>query len=292
MEKRREMSGINAELMAQAKTLHDLANQMLTLGSRIMNMSGKLNEAELNLKIKEDFPSILSFSDASSLSFSGSSEIEIYNDKAAGTTQNRFLEKAKCKVSTGGPPNIIPFPKPGLFTTRSFSAEQAQFRKERFQVSVPFLAQPGNHLPSGIPDFRPLLQRDGLILLAWDKRITESGERYTAYWVTSCGIPRFYASKLCLPENFLAARPDHKSYAAEDGIEFYGQEAPVYMVHVAPELMMSNPRHAELRPAHIQILKNQDSVTDFDYKYLLTAEKKRSLPCGKCRGENLRLVDA
>jgi len=292
MEKRRELSDIDAILMAQAKSLHDLANQMLALGSRIMNMTGIHSEAGLNLKIKEDFPPVISFSDSTNFSFCDSSEIEKYNDKAAGNIQNKFLEPADCNTSKAGPANIIPFPRPGLFTTNSLRAEPGQFRKERFQISVPFLAKPGNHLPSGIPDYRPFLQRDGLILLAWDKRITESGERYTAYWVTSCGIPRFYASKPCSSEDFLAARPDHKSYAAEDGIEFYGQEAPVYIIHVAPELMMSNPRHGELRLVHIQLLKNLDIVTDFDYKYLLTAEKKRNLPFRKYKDENLSLVDA
>ncbi|MDR0496887.1 MAG: hypothetical protein LBH42_04670 [Treponema sp.] len=144
-----------------------------------------------------------------------------------------------------------------------------------FSVMTPFLAKPGRPLPTDVPDFRLLLQRDGLILLAWDKRITEIGERYCAYWVTSTGIPRFYASKPFTTQDFLTARPDHKSYAAEDGIEFYGQEAPVYIVHVAPELMMSNPRHGELRPAHIEELKHLGINVNFDYKFLLTTEKKR-----------------
>jgi len=131
----------------------------------------------------------------------------------------------------------------------------------------------GETLPRGLVDYRPLLQRDGLILLSWDKRITEMGDRYTAYWVTSFGPPRFYASRPLPPENFPSARPDHKSYAAEDGIEFYGQQAPAYVVHVAPELMMDNPHHGELRIAHIQTLKEQGSAVDFAYKYSLKTEK-------------------
>ena len=166
------------------------------------------------------------------------------------------------------PSNVIPFPGSGMFVSRNSEAEF-------------YLAFPGKPLSPEIPDFRPLLQRDGLILLAWDKRVTEMGERFTAYWVTSAGIPRFYASRALNSADFPSARPDHKSYAAEDGIEFYGQEAPAYLVHVAPELMMSNARHRELRQDHIKTLKDNGSAVDFNYKYLLTKEKKRDLPSGK-----------
>ena len=164
---------------------------------------------------------------------------------------------------------------------------ERRFTETRFPPGC-LSAMPGKALPDGFTDYRPLLQRDGLILLSWDKRITEMGERYTAYWVTSAGISRFYASRALASEDFPAARPDHKSYAAEDGIEFYGQEAPVYVAHVAPELMMNNPRHGELRLTHIQTLKDQGSTVDFTYKYLLKTEKgkNRDTSCKKTKGIN------
>ena len=172
---------------------------------------------------------------------------------------------------TGGRSNITPFPGVHL-------------RSERKQNSSPILAMPGKHLPADIPDFRPVLQRDGLILLGWDKRKTEKGELYTAYWVTSNGIPRFYASKQHKAEDFSLAQPDRKSYAAEDGIEFYGQEAPACIVHVAPELMMSNPQHRKLRYAHIKTLKENGISVDFNYKYLLTKERSRNMPAKNQKG--------
>lgn len=171
------------------------------------------------------------------------------------------------------PSNVIPFP--GLDVHVFCNSE-----------AMRYLASPGKPLPGDIPDFRPLLQRDGLILLAWDKRATEIGERFTAYWVTSMGTPRFYASRAFHLSDFHSARPNHKSYAAEDGIEYYGQEAPAYLVHVAPELMMSNPRHRELRLAHIRTLQDLGSMVDFNYTYLLTKEKKLDLPPGKSKGRN------
>ncbi|MCL2231882.1 MAG: hypothetical protein FWB99_02265 [Treponema sp.] len=173
------------------------------------------------------------------------------------------------RVSHGAPVN--PRPK----NPRKAGGNERRFTELRFPAAL-IPAAPGKPLPDGLTDYRPLLQRDGLLLLSWDKRLTEMGERYTAYWVTSSGISRFYASRSLALEEFPSARPDHKSYAAEDGIEFYGQEAPAYVAHVAPELMMNNPRHGELRLAHIQMLKEQGSTVDFNYKYLLKTEKEKN----------------
>lgn len=181
--------------------------------------------------------------------------------------------------TTGKQSNVIPFP-------------ECCIRRERTQGLTPILARPGNRLPPEIPDFRPLLQRDGLILLAWDWRSTELGERYTAYWVTSTGIPRFYASMPLDQKEFPSARPHHKSYAAEDGIEFYGQKAPARIIHVAPELMKSNPRHRDLRTIHIQALKHYGSNVDFDYKYLLKTEKDRNQRCDNLKDRKYQQAGA
>ena len=164
--------------------------------------------------------------------------------------------------------NIIPFPGTEPVSDLDYSFEEDN--------ELPYDARPGVILPPEIPDFRPSLQRNGLLLLGWDKRKNEKGERYTAYWVTSTGTARFYASKQYREADFPHAEPDHKSYAAEDGIEFYGQESPDYIVHTAPELMMSNPMHGELRKAHIKALKKEGSGLDFKYSYLLTKERSRN----------------
>jgi len=177
------------------------------------------------------------------------------------------LKQPGLTAAVNGKSNIIPF---------SGSSHVSEIpHTKQYLSSLSYHAAPGNSLPSGISDFRPALQRDGLILLGWDKRFTETGERYTAYWVTSAGIPRFYASRPLHLADFPFANPDHKSYAAEDGIEFYGQKAPAYIVHVAPDLVMSNPRHRELRAAHITMLKNLGSKVNFNYKYLLKTEKNK-----------------
>ena len=174
------------------------------------------------------------------------------------------------------PESVLPYAKTDSGRRRRHRAAKCECRIVQTQRSCTrLLAAPGKPLAKGFTDYRLNLQHDGLLLLSWDKRITEMGERYTAYWVTSIGIPRFYASKALPEKDFPFARPDRKSYAAEDGIEFYGLPEPQYIVHVAPELMMNNPKHRELRAAHIQTLKNLGSTVDFEYKYLLKTEKEK-----------------
>ena len=273
MEQRPNLSEITTELMDYVQNLQDLAGQVSQLGHRITKMSGMFSKFDQNLEM-------LGFSADSVLK--GIPLNESSHSKVLGGTKVPSSEK---KTTAFGFSNIIPFPGTGMFAARSA-------QKDRALVLAPFLARPGIPLPPPITDYRPHLQRDGLILLAWDRRETEMGGRYTAYWVTSMGTPRFYASKLFSSEDFSSARPDHKSYAAEDGIEFYGQTVPACLVHVAPELMMSNPRHGELRTAHIKILESQGSKVDFSFKYLLKTEKNRKTPSKKNKGKQHNLVGA
>jgi hypothetical protein len=147
-------------------------------------------------------------------------------------------------------------------------------------------ARPGEGIPSPIPDFRSQLQRDGLILLSWDKKLDMAGAVYTAYWVTSSGIHRYYASPALKINDFESAMPNRKSYAAEDGIDYYGDPDPLYMVHVAPELMMSSREKINQRPEHIKKLKSMGISVDFDYVFLLKTERNKSIPFQKRKDED------
>ena len=247
-----EVSVNSADIMELLDDLQDLAEQGAALGEQIKKITCTLCKFGLDTK-----------------------GLEIPFPKSDFSEPANFIfppKKETCRPADS-PSKIIPFPR--LITRDS---DSAHLPCKSSPGLTPILALPGIPLPASIPDYRIMLQRDGLILLAWDKRLTETGERYTAYWVTSIGIPRFYASKPLCGIDFFYARPDHKSYAAEDGIEFYGQEAPEYLVHVAPELMMNNPRHGELRSAHINKLKHLGNKVNYNYKYLLKTEKKRALP--------------
>ena len=165
---------------------------------------------------------------------------------------------------------IIPFPGVDLYENYGTSGT---YYNTLLQNVIS--GRPGEKLPASIPDFRPYLQRNGLILLSWNKRLTKKGGIYTAYWVTSSGVHRYYASPALFIEDFQEALPYRKSYAAEDGIDYYGETSPLYIVHVAPELMMSSSEKKLRRPEHISKLKNLGIQVDFDYNFLLTREKKR-----------------
>ena len=240
MKKIKKPSDITIELMGLAKNLRDLADHV--------SMLEKENEER-----PEEF-----CKDVNVHCITDYSQVYRHREQNAGS---------------GGLRKIIPFAGPSAYLGSS-PKPYACLAKPDADIK-PLLGIPGDSLTADIPDCRPLLQRDGLILLAWDKRVTESGELFTAYWVTSIDVPRFYASKRFFLKDFPSACPDRKSYAAEDGIEYYGQSAPAYLVHVAPELMKSNPRHRELRDAHIKTLKHLGSKVNFNYKYLLYAEKKK-----------------
>ena len=243
MEKKQVNKEISTEVIELTQQLHALADEASRLEKRIIQMP-----------------------------------IVFHKEKSAGNTPyfSSAFRHLGHKAITAEPSKIIPFPGSGFVIRPNMESRRSQTKQSH--LKSPLLALPGRPLPPGIPDYRLALQRDGLILLGWDKRVNETGERYTAYWVTSTGIPRYYASKMHFLEDFPHARPDHKSYAAEDGIEFYGQQPPAYIVHVAPELMMSNPMHDQLRAAHINKLKNLGITVNFDYKYLLKTEKKRNAP--------------
>jgi hypothetical protein len=237
IEKTQVLPQIRAILMDRAKVLKELSEQAHCLESQIVKIAGQLYEVEK----------------------------ETSGKKPGAGIGPRPGEAKKS--------NIIPFP--GSFG-RPVPSEAPKYRSAgQFSFQVPILARPGEPLPLSIPDFRLALQRDGLILLSWAKRHTEMGERYTAYWVTSQGINRYYASADLPAEHFASAVPVHKSYAAEDGIEFYGQNNLAYIVHVAPDLMISSSQAGDKRPEHIKKLRNLGMKADYSYRFLLTRERKR-----------------
>jgi hypothetical protein len=244
IEKTRILPQIRAVLMDRAKTLKDLSELAHNLENQFIKIAGQLYEIEK----------------------------ESSGKKPDSETGARAWKERKS--------NIIPFP--GAFTGPVPSEAAGRPEPGRFSYQVPILARPGEALPRSIPDFRLALQRDGLILLSWAKKHTEMGERYTAYWVTSQGINRYYASEDMDAGRFASAVPVRKSYAAEDGIEFYGQDKLAYIVHVAPDLMISGRQAGDKRSEHIKKLRTLGMKADYSYRFLLTKERKKQHPMEAC----------
>jgi len=88
---------------------------------------------------------------------------------------------SETKLTTGHSANIIFFPGHNTHANFSANREAGHSGGKHMIYKAPILAAMGMPVPPELHDFRPVLQRDGLILLAWDKRISEIGERYTAY---------------------------------------------------------------------------------------------------------------
>jgi hypothetical protein len=196
------------------------------------------------------------------------SEETVFLERQISRLAGHIDEMKKEDIPAKGRSNIIPFPPRGTMVNAAFAAGLKYPARPG-----PIMARPGAPLPQGVPDYRPLLQRDGLILLSWAKR---NRNQYTAYWVTSTGVPRYYASRNVEEGSLARARPDNKSCAADDGKEYYGQKNPEYMVHVAPELIDRNVwRGEDPRPEHIRKLQALGSKVNFNYRYLLTAERRK-----------------
>ena len=295
------LSELKTEVIDQFKNFQDLMGQVSQLNDRIAKMNDKLGKFYEELEISEELSgdpavkesAVIEFNHHMDMAADGGSVQPAENTSTGSPVRpvrhrpmTERRHSSELNPFTYKTSNIIHFPESVMVSAGNTKMNPCTSRKNKFLAHAPFLALPGMQLPPNILDYRHYLQRDGLILLAWDKRETETGDRYTAYWVTSTGIPRFYASKSLSSMDFPSVRPNHKSYAAEDGIEFYGQEAPFYIVHVAPDLMKSNPRHGELRKEHIELLKSLGSKIDFDYKFLLKTERKRKTPLRKPRNEN------
>jgi hypothetical protein len=154
------------------------------------------------------------------------------------------------------------------------AAEKAEKPPEKppGKETAVYTALPGEPVPKGIPDMRPLLQRDGLILLGWDY----SCYRYTAYWITSAGWIRIYQSEPVRETDLPAAAPAHLATSHEIG---WGSD---YAVLVAPELF---ERHSSHRTqwyrdleAHIKKLQELGIASDFDYEFRSLKKQKAIKP--------------
>jgi hypothetical protein len=147
--------------------------------------------------------------------------------------------------------------------------DTASEEKQR-RVYAPY----GEVLPVGIPDFRQLLQRDGLLLIRWEKRTSSEGSYFNVLWARSI-IPRYteWSGKI-REESVQYALPLDVDYS-----KYYHEKTRlVYAVQVAPE----NVLHGSVADftAYVESLKNA-GMTDasgkqinFDYVYNFAAEKR------------------
>jgi hypothetical protein len=128
--------------------------------------------------------------------------------------------------------------------------------------------------PDDIPDLREALQRDGLLLIRWEKRTSCEGSFYNVLWMHTI-IPRYTewsgAVRLESIPYVLPLDVDYSDY-------FHKETRLLYAVQVAPE----NVLHGTTTEftAYVQSLKDagmkdaSGKQINFDYVYNFTVEKR------------------
>jgi hypothetical protein len=134
-----------------------------------------------------------------------------------------------------------------------------------YDIEAPY----GTGLPAGVQDFRPLLQRDGLILICWKKYISKEGSFFNVLWAKSSGGKRNTRwSGRVREEEIPYTMPDDAEYRF-----IYHEECKeVYTVSVAPDHVLHGPI-SDL-PKYIQSLKDFGLTVNFDYNFIFGAEKR------------------
>jgi hypothetical protein len=152
-------------------------------------------------------------------------------------------------------------------------------QKEPIALSV----MPEQAFPVGHRDLRPLLQRDGLILLSWAIWEGWYGDesffrRYIVTWVTSQGKASHYATKAVEERELAAAVPKRRG----DALFYRGAYGSRYDLHdysdrtIADYLYLAAPFDLDKKtiPGFIRVLKALGSTVDFDHVFSLGAAKK------------------
>ena len=122
---------------------------------------------------------------------------------------------------------------------------------------------PGETLPDGYADYRPLLQRDGLILWAWEK----DGDDIRIIWLSSNGYMRKFQTTVDIDdESELSTACPERRY---DNLRYrYTEKEPDFIIYAAPPDLTVNTRSA-----FVARLKASGVLVNFDYEFSLGKQK-------------------
>jgi hypothetical protein len=158
-------------------------------------------------------------------------------------------------------------------------AEPAPAKKEPIVLSV----MPERPFPAGHRDLRPLLQRDGLILLSW--AIWEDGygdgslvRQYIVTWIAAQGKGRRYATAPVLEKELVGAVPERKAdryfyrglYGNYWDIRGYSKKNTADYVYLAAPFDLDG----KTVPGFIRVLKAHGSTVDFGRVFTLGTARK------------------
>jgi len=133
---------------------------------------------------------------------------------------------------------------------------------ERKKKAVTVEVMPGEPMPEGYPDYRPLLQRDGLILWAWEL----FDDFIKIVWLRSNGAMYRYQAVFDDEGDLATAFPEEKY---NPGRRFYTEKEPDFIIYTAPDLTVNT------RGAFIERLKASGVSVDFDYEFSLGKQRRQ-----------------
>jgi hypothetical protein len=193
------------------------------------------------------------------------------------------------KPSVRKGPSVIPFPAKFTGAGPQLSEEEKREQEARRRALSEIYAPYGEPLPEGVKDFRKLLQRDGLILICWEKLTSKEGTFYNVLWAQSRLDRRCTEwSGIVREERIPYAMPlddDHRSYYYSDD-----KMTLAYTVTVAPDNILDGPLSdfsAYVKTIKSAGIKNSaGNKVNFDYIFNFTAEKK-----GRFMATNKQLIE-
>ena len=165
--------------------------------------------------------------------------------------------------------NIIPFRQIDLTHSHCIDREPLTYKVPLKQVEkevpkkpVSIEVMPWESLPKGHPDYRPLLQRDGLILMSWERW----EDAIKVVWCTS-NIGRMAKYQAWVKrDEFASVYPESRYQKGRYG--YRKEEEPEYIVYTAPLGLSVNTLDAfiaKLREAGVSV--------DFSKKFSLGGQK-------------------
>ena len=123
---------------------------------------------------------------------------------------------------------------------------------------------PGEPLPGKCQDYRPYLQRDGLILFSWEVH----GDGIKIIWVRSNGSMYKYQTWAEDEGEITTACPDAKHTPDRHGC-YVSEKTPDFIIYAAPPDLT-----ASTRKAFLSKLKAAGASVNFDYEFTLGKQKE------------------